>query len=131
MKTGESNAITNGVRVSVKSFFVPERSAPEKNYYFFAYQIIIQNLSEVEVQLLSRHWIITDATGRIEQVRGEGVIGEQPTLATGEAFSYTSACPLPTPVGSMKGTFQMESVTGARFDAEVAAFTLALPQALN
>lgn len=131
MKTGESSAITNGVRVSVKSFFVPERSAPEKSYYFFAYQIIIQNLSDVEVQLVSRHWIITNANGHVEQVRGEGVIGEQPILSPGEAFTYTSACPLPTAVGSMKGTFQIESTKGSKFDAEVAAFTLALPHALN
>ncbi len=131
MKTGESKAITKGVCVSVKSFFVPERSDPEKNFYFFAYQIIIQNLSEIEVQLISRHWIISDANGRVEQVRGEGVIGEQPVLSPGEAFSYTSACPLSTPVGSMMGSYQMESADGAYFDAQVAAFTLALPQALN
>lgn len=131
MQTGESSAITNGIRVSVKSFFVPERSSADKNFYFFVYQIIIQNTSDRDVQLLSRHWIITDASGRIEQVRGEGVIGEQPLLPPGEAFAYTSACPLPTPVGSMKGTFEMQHADGSLFDAEVAAFTLALPQALN
>ncbi len=115
----------------MKSFFVPERSSSDKNFYFFAYQIIIQNLSDVEVQLLSRHWIITDATGRVEQVRGEGVVGEQPVLQPCDAFSYTSACPIPTPVGEMRGTFQMKTDSGSLFDAQVGAFTLALPQSLN
>ena len=131
MHTGESSATTNGIRVSAKSFFVPERSAPEKGHYFFGYQIIIQNNTDDDVQLLSRHWHITDGSGRVDQVRGLGVVGQQPVLTPGEAFAYTSACPLSTPVGSMHGTFEFERTDGSLFDAEVAPFPLALPQSLN
>ncbi len=126
-----SVAETRGVRVSVVSRYVPERSDLDQSFYFFAYRVVIANMGDAPVKLLSRHWIITDGSGRVEHVRGPGVVGEQPLLESGQAFEYTSACPLRTPVGSMHGTFQMLSTEGTRFDAEVSPFTLALPNALN
>lgn len=124
----ESEAVTQGIRVEVRSFFVPERSAPEEEQWFFAYQITISNEGEETAQLMSRHWIITDGNGEEEEVKGPGVVGEQPELAPGQSFQYTSACPLETPVGSMRGTFQMVTARGAAFDAEVAPFTLGQAQ---
>ncbi len=126
-----SDTVTRGVRVEVRTAYVPERSSPSDSQYFFAYRIRISNLGEDTVQLLSRHWIISDGDGHTEHVRGPGVVGEQPVLEPGEAFEYTSFCPLPTPIGSMHGTYQMVTAGGARFDAEVAPFPLAVPTALN
>jgi ApaG protein len=126
-----SNAITRGVRVRVESRYVPERSSPEQGYYFFAYRIRISNEGEEQVQLVSRRWTITDAHGRVEQVAGPGVVGEQPVLPPGQSFEYTSFCPLPTPIGSMHGTYQMVTANGVQFDAEIAPFSLAVPTALN
>jgi len=126
-----SDTTTRGVRVEVQSSYVPERSAPRDSRYFFAYKIRISNRSEETVQLLSRHWVITDGDGNVEHVRGPGVVGEQPVLEPGESFEYTSFCPLPTPIGSMHGTYQMVTASGGRFDAEIAAFSLAVPSALN
>jgi ApaG protein len=97
----------------------------------FAYHIRIANSSRETVQLISRHWYITDATGHVEEVRGPGVVGEQPVLGPGEHFDYTSGCPLPTPMGTMHGTYQMVTETGDRFDAAIAPFTLAEPLSLN
>jgi len=126
-----SEAVTGGVRVFVRSQFVPERSRPELGEFFFAYTILIENRSQNRVQLISRHWVITDAEGRQEEVRGPGVVGEQPVLDPGESFQYTSACPLRTPFGAMRGTYQMVRADGSRFDAEIATFRLAQPYAVN
>jgi ApaG protein len=126
-----SEATTRGVRVEVRSAYLPDRSSPAESQYFFAYRIRITNAGEETVQLVSRHWVITEGDGRVEHVRGPGVVGEQPVLEPGEAFEYTSFCPLPTPVGSMHGTYQMVTAGGAAFDAEIAPFSLAVPTALN
>jgi ApaG protein len=126
-----SEATTQGVRVLVRSQYVPERSRPELGAFFFAYTIVIENRSRDRVQLISRHWVITDAEGRQEEVRGPGVVGEQPMLAPGESFQYTSFCPLRTPFGSMRGSYQMVRGDGSRFDAEIASFRLAQPYAVN
>jgi ApaG protein len=126
-----SDATTRGVRVQVKSSYLPERSAPAEGHYFFTYRVRISNEGEETVQLVSRHWVITDADGRTEEVRGPGVVGEQPVLAPGEAFEYTSFCPLHSAIGSMHGTYQMVTAGGSAFDAEIAAFSLAVPTALN
>ena len=111
--------------------YVPTRSDPDQDAYFFAYRVRIENLGEEAVQLISRHWIITDGDGAVEEVRGEGVIGEQPHLNPGETYEYTSACPLSTCVGTMEGSYQMVSANGESFDAQIAPFTLAVPTALN
>jgi ApaG protein len=125
-----SEVVTRGVRVRVKSVYVEERSSPPQQF-FFAYQVRIANEGDETVQLVSRHWIITDGDGRQEHVQGPGVVGEQPVLAPGESFEYTSFCPLRTPIGSMHGTYQMVLPGGAEFDAEIAPFSLAVPTALN
>ncbi len=127
----ESDAITRGIRVQVRSFFVPERSAPDDGQWFFAYRITISNHGDEPAQLISRHWIITDGNGAEEEVRGPGVVGEQPVLAPGERFEYTSACPLTTPVGTMRGTYQMVTEEGVSFDAEIAPFTLGQTQTFH
>ncbi len=126
-----SYAITRDIRVEVEARYVPDRSAPDEKQWFFAYAVKIENLGEEVVQLLSRHWIITDANGRVDEVQGAGVIGEQPVLRPGETFAYASACPLPTPMGTMHGTYQMVTDEGERFDAKVAPFTLCEPFAIN
>ena len=126
-----SEAVTQGVRVRVKSQYDPSRSRPHQNQWFFLYTVRIANESSVTVQLLSRHWIITDATGQIQEVRGPGVVGEQPELEPGQSFEYTSGCPLTTPFGSMHGTYQMVTSQGERFDATIAPFTLSEPHALH
>jgi ApaG protein len=126
-----SDTTTRGVRVEVRTTYVPERSSPAESQYFFAYRIRISNRGEETVQLLSRHWIISDGEGNTEHVRGPGVVGEQPVLEPGEAFEYTSFCPLPTPIGSMHGTYQMVTAGGSAFEAEIAPFSLAVPTALN
>jgi ApaG protein len=126
-----SDTTTRGVRVQVHSTYVPERSVPRDAHYFFAYRVRISNESEETVRLVSRHWIITDGDGRTEEVRGPGVVGEQPLLEPGEAFEYTSFCPLPTPIGSMHGAYQMVAADGSAFDAVIAPFSLAVPTALN
>ncbi len=115
---------TRGVRVEVESAFVPERSAPEDGRWFFAYHVRIANVGDETVQLLTRHWIITDGTGRVEEVRGPGVVGEQPTLAPGQMFEYTSFCPLRTPFGTMEGSYQMITPSGEQFDAAIAPFSV-------
>ena len=122
-----STALTDGVRVEVASRYVPEESSPGNEHYFFAYTVRISNEGERAVQLRTRHWIITDARGRIEHVRGAGVVGQQPVLQPGEAFEYTSACPLTTPYGTMHGTYQMVRDDGSKFDAEIAPFELMGP----
>lgn len=126
-----SDTTTRDVRVQVSPEFLPHQSAPRSGLWAFAYHIQITNLGDDTVQLLSRHWIITDATGKVEEVKGPGVVGHQPILKRGEAFKYTSGCPLPTPVGTMHGTYQMINQRGERFDVEIAPFTLAEPYSLN
>ena len=119
-----SEAVTNGIHVEVQSVFVPERSDPDDGQWFFAYRVRITNRGSETARLVSRHWVIIDAHGRVEEVRGPGVVGEQPTLRPGEAFEYTSACPLRTPHGTMHGSYQMVTTAGAQFDAEIAPFEL-------
>lgn len=126
-----SERTTRGIRVGVASNYVPERSAPEQNHWFFIYHITISNEGDETVRLVSRHWIITDANGQVEEVKGPGVVGEQPTLEPGASFEYTSACPLPTPFGTMQGTYQMVTADGETFDAQIAPFSLAEPHAIN
>ena len=126
-----SDATTRGVCVQVQSSYLPERSSPSENHFFFAYRVRITNRGEEIVQLVSRHWVITDGDGHVEHVQGPGVVGEQPVLEPGESFEYTSFCPLPTSIGSMHGTYQMVAAGGSRFDAEIAPFSLAVPSALN
>ena len=126
-----SDARTRGIDVHVETFYVPRLSAPERRRFFFAYRVTIANRSDAPVQLISRHWIITDGAGVVEEVKGPGVVGEQPRLTPGTAYEYASFCPLPTEVGTMEGTYQMVTDAGERFDARIAPFTLAMPHALN
>jgi ApaG protein len=128
---GRSSAITEGLRVSVESRYLPEQSSPTKHRYVFAYTIRLENEGSVPAQLKSRHWLITDASGHIEEVRGPGVVGEQPVMQSGEKFEYTSHCVLQTPRGTMRGSYRMVRSNGTSFDAEVSEFTLALPETLN
>lgn len=122
-------AETRGVRVKVQPSYLAGRSNPDEGLWVWAYQIEIVNLTGVPVQLMSRHWIITDATGREEVVIGDGVVGEQPVIAPGDSHSYASGCPLPTPSGSMRGSYVMETPDGERFEAEIPAFSLDVPGA--
>jgi len=126
-----STALTNGILVTVRSQYIPERSSVSARQFAFAYTVRIANQGEGTAQLKSRHWIITDANGAVQEVRGEGVVGVQPVLRPGEEFEYTSWCMIGTPSGSMRGTYQMFTPDGARFDAEIAPFRLGLPQTLN
>ena len=126
-----SEAVTRGVRVRVKSTFDADRSRPSQSQWFFLYTITIANEGHEIVQLLTRHWIITDETGRIEEVRGPGVVGKQPILKPGESFTYTSGCPLNTPFGVMQGTYQMVTDAGEHFDATIAPFTLSEPYTVH
>jgi ApaG protein len=119
-----SEASTNGIRVEVISRHSPENSRPSQGEWVFQYTVRITNLSTETVQLVSRHWIITDALEHIEEVRGPGVVGEQPVLAPGDSFKYSSWCPLTTPTGVMHGTYQMVTSDGKPFDAEIAPFAL-------
>lgn len=129
MFTSESS--TRGVRVSVVSEYSAERSRPAEEQWFFLYTITITNAGHETVQLMSRYWIITDANGRTEEVRGPGVVGQQPVLEPGESFTYTSGCPLPTAFGTMEGTYQMVTKAGEHFDAKIAPFTLSEPYTVH
>jgi ApaG protein len=119
-----SEAVTNDVRVEVESEHVPQHSLPFQGQWIFHYTVRITNESPETVQLLSRHWIITDETGHTEEVKGPGVVGEQPVLTPGESFQYTSGCKLKTPRGTMRGTYQMVTEDDSHFDVEIAPFTL-------
>lgn len=119
--------MTQGIRVTVESLYLPHQSDPDGERYAFAYTVLIANEGPEPAKLLTRHWIITDAGGRIEEVRGDGVVGEQPHLSRGQAFQYTSWCVLRTPRGTMHGTYQMVRDDGDPFDAEIAPFVLAVP----
>lgn len=119
------------IKVNVQTRYIPEQSAPDESRYVFAYTITISNAGSVPAQLLTRHWIITDANGRIQEVRGEGVVGEHPHLRPGEAFRYTSGAMIETPVGSMHGSYQMRADDGTLFDAPIAPFSLSVPRLLH
>ncbi len=120
-----SEAITNSVLVSIESQYLADKSTEDQ--FVFSYHVKITNQGMNVVQLMSRHWIITDADNHVEEVKGPGVIGYQPVLKPGESFEYTSFCPLKTPVGTMHGTYQMVGENGANFDAKIAPFRLAIP----
>jgi ApaG protein len=126
-----SNASTQGIRVTVSSVYVPGQSSPQSHRYVFAYTVKIANEGTQPAQLKSRHWVITDGNGKVEEVRGPGVVGEQPKLAPGQHFEYTSGCVLTTPRGTMEGTYQMVRNDGSQFDALIAPFALLLPFSLN
>jgi ApaG protein len=126
-----SESTTRGVRVSVVSEYVPGRSRPQDQQWFFLYTITITNESDETVQLLSRHWVITNGSGDVEEVRGPGVVGEQPILGPRETFTYTSGCPLNTAFGTMEGTYQMVSRSGERFEVRIAPFTLSEPYTVH
>jgi ApaG protein len=129
--TNPSIAITDGIRISVEPQYVAEQSSPRARRYVFAYTVRIVNEGSEMAQLRSRHWVITDGDGRVEEVRGPGVVGQQPLLRPGEHFEYTSGCVLQTPRGQMHGTYQMVRESGATFDATIAPFDLVLPYSLN
>jgi ApaG protein len=131
LKMFTSEATTRGVRVAVKSEYAPDRSQPARNKWFFLYTVTITNEGTERVQLLTRHWIITDGANQVEEVKGPGVVGKQPTLAPGESFEYTSGCPLATPFGIMEGTYQMVTDGGDHFDVTVAPFTLSEPYTVH
>jgi len=126
-----SEAVTEGVRVSVRARYSEEHSSPQQSQWFFLYTITIANESEHSVKLINRNWLILDATGKSEEVHGPGVVGEQPALEPGQAFEYTSGCPLPTPFGSMSGTYEMSREDGTSFEAEVRLFQLRQPNAIH
>jgi ApaG protein len=121
------NETTRSIRVTVEPIYLDDQSSPSDNHYVWAYQIRIENKSTDTVQLLHRYWRITDAQGRVQEVRGDGVVGEQPTLRPGESYEYASGTPLPTPSGIMVGSYEMETEQGARFDVAVPAFSLDSP----
>ncbi|MDH5444102.1 MAG: Co2+/Mg2+ efflux protein ApaG [Gammaproteobacteria bacterium] len=118
-------------RVDVETHFISEQSEPEENRYVFSYTITIRNHGEVPAKLLTRHWIITDANGKVEEVQGEGVVGEQPYLKPGEGFRYTSGTVIETPVGSMQGSYHMLADDGSEFEANIPAFSLSMPNILH
>jgi len=126
-----SSALTRGILVTVRCEYIPERSSAPGRQYAFAYTVNIANQGSVTAELKSRHWIITDAFGAVQEVRGEGVVGAQPVLRPGEEFEYTSWCVIATPSGTMRGSYQMVTRDGERFDAEIAPFALTPPQLLN
>jgi ApaG protein len=126
-----SNCSTRGVHIEVEPHYLAAHSDPARHHWMHAYTVTITNEGDVPVRLLSRHWVITNAQGTEEHVRGEGVVGEQPLLHPGQAFRYTSGCPMDTAVGTMHGTYRMVREDGEDFDAVVAPFTLAEPYAVN
>jgi ApaG protein len=126
-----STALTEGIRVTVRSAYVADRSAPLAKRYVFAYTVQISNEGTEPAQLRTRHWVIRDGTGKVEEVRGPGVVGRQPYLSPGEQFEYTSGCELQTPTGEMRGSYQMQRPDGTGFDAVIAPFLLAQPHSLN
>ncbi len=121
----------HAIQVIVTTRFLEDQSIPEDDRYVFAYTIRVANLGEVAAQLVSRHWVITDANGKVQEVRGDGVVGEQPWLQPGEHFEYTSGTVLETPLGTMRGSYQMLADDGTRFDAMIDPFTLSIPRTLH
>lgn len=126
-----SDTTTRGIRIEVESEYIEERSEPRSGYFFFAYHIRISNVGEETAQLASRTWVITDGDGKVEHVEGPGVVGEFPKLRPGEAFEYTSFCPLRTEHGVMQGSYTMRTEAGETFEARIAPFTLAVPGVIN
>ena len=126
-----SEAETAGIRIAVRARYSPEHSSPAMSRWFFLYTIRITNEGETTVQLLNRHWKIVDGTGHAQEVHGPGVVGEQPVIEPNQGFEYTSGCPLPTPFGSMAGSFEMRRVDGTEFQAEVALFQLIQPGSIH
>ena len=126
-----SEAVTEDLRVIVEARYSPTRSNPTNGRWFFLYTIRVSNEGSQTVQLLSRHWMISDGTGRVEEVRGDGVVGEHPAIHPGDAFEYTSGCPLATPFGSMEGNYEMRRDDGSSFRARIAPFHLSEPSALH
>src|SRR6266851_6820484 len=120
--------ITRSIKVTVRPFYLEQHSSPADDHYVWAYHVRIENGGGETVQLRNRHWQIIDSSGRQQEVRGQGVVGEQPTLAPGESFEYTSSCPLPTPSGIMVGDYEMETRTGENFLVRVPAFSLDTPE---
>lgn len=116
--------VTKGIRIEVEPAYVPEQSRPTESYFFFSYRVRITNEGEAPAQLISRHWIITDGNGVIHEVKGPGVVGQQPTLEPGKTFEYSSFCPLPTPTGNMRGTYQMLDENRSEFEAKIPLFFL-------
>ncbi|MDH5407444.1 MAG: Co2+/Mg2+ efflux protein ApaG [Gammaproteobacteria bacterium] len=123
--------LSHDTRIEVETMYIPEQSSPEHEHYVFSYTITIKNHGTVPAKLLTRHWIITDANGHSEEVRGEGVVGEQPYLKPGEGFRYTSGTVIKTPVGSMQGSYQMLADDGVAFEAPISAFSLSMPNVLH
>ena len=126
-----SESELNDIQIDVETRYVEEQSNPEQNYYVFAYTITIRNQGRQAAQLLTRHWVITDSNQKVQEVRGEGVVGEQPHLKPGEQFVYTSGTMLETSVGTMKGSYQMLADDGSHFDAEIDEFVLSTPRVLH
>ncbi len=118
---------TNAIRVTVKPMYLEDQSSPTDNHFVWAYQVCIENTGRETVQLLARHWKITDSLGRVQEVRSAGVVGEQPVLSPGQSFEYTSGTPLATPSGIMEGSYNMEAAGGERFDVAIPAFSLDSP----
>ena len=131
MNTPEAPTTPYCIEVSAKAEYVASQSRPEDEHYVFAYHITISNTGREAAQLISRHWVITDGNGKMQEVHGQGVIGEQPSLAPGEHFRYTSGCVLATPVGTMHGTYQMIAADEHRFEAVIPPFMLAMPRVLH
>ena len=121
----------HAIEVIVATRFLDDQSIPEDDRYVFAYTIRIRNVGDVTAQLLSRHWVITDANGKVQEVRGDGVVGEQPRLRPGDEFEYTSGAVLETPLGTMQGSYRMQADDGTEFDAPIASFTLSVPRTLH
>lgn len=119
--------ITQSIRITVEPVYLDEQSSPSDNHYVWAYHVQIENQGEATVQLLTRHWRITDSLGRVQEVKGAGVVGEQPVLKPGQSFEYTSGTPLSTPSGIMLGSYQMERTDGERFDVSIPPFSLDSP----
>jgi ApaG protein len=122
---------TFDIRIQVATNYIDDQSEPESDRYVFAYTITISNDGELPARLISRHWVITDANGKVQEVTGDGVVGEQPHLNPGEVFRYSSGAVLETPVGAMQGLYRMEADNGVNFDAPIAPFTLAVPGVLH
>ena len=131
MNTPEAPTTPYCIEVSAKAEYVASQSRPEDEHYVFAYHITIRNTGSEPAQLISRHWVITDGNGKMQEVHGQGVIGEQPLLAPGESFRYTSGCVMETPVGTMHGSYQMLARDGHRFNATIAPCMLAMPRILH
>jgi ApaG protein len=119
------------VQVTAVAEYVADQSRPQDDHFVFAYHITVLNIGSVRAQLLARHWVITDGNGKMQEVHGQGVVGEQPVLSPGQAFRYTSGCVLATPVGTMQGSYRMRADDGHEFEAEIPAFMLAVPKALH